>query len=95
MLQALIIWLSKSQGAKTAGAAASGSVLSVAVLMGALDKSVDAKIDNVNRQIIKYVDVKHNTVSNDISYMKEDISEIKDLLKTINERVYDLNKKER
>jgi hypothetical protein len=89
MFAALLTWMVKSQGAKTAGAAASGSVISVALLMGMVEKNVDNKIETV----VTYVDSKHNQVSTDIRYMKKEQSEIKGILKVINERVYQLNKR--
>lgn len=94
---AVLAWIAKvlagSNGMKTAGAAAGGSVLSVAVLMGVLDQSVDKKIDTNIKVITGYVDFKHDRVSNDINYIKEDIREVKDLLKTVNDRVYQLNQR--
>jgi len=93
MFGALLTWIVKSQGAKTAGAAASGSVISVAVLMGIMEKNVDLKIDSVNREIISYVDKRHDSVSSDIRYMKENQIEMKEIIKVINQRVYELNQR--
>ncbi len=87
MFVALLTWIVKSHGMKTASAAAGGSILSVALLMGVMDKNVDQKIETV----VAYVDSRHDQVSTDIRYIKEDQGEIKDLLKIINQRVYELN----
>lgn len=93
MLAAILSWMLKSNGAKTAGAAASGSVISVAVLMGIMEKSIDHKVQSVNSDMIRYVDSRHSVVSTELKYMSKDIKEMKDLVKIINQRVYELNLK--
>ncbi|MCP3684528.1 MAG: hypothetical protein GY861_17825 [bacterium] len=93
MLTTVLSWMLKSQGAKTASAAASGSVVSVAVLMGVMDQNADKKIESVKKEMLVYVDSRHNQVSTDMRYIRENQREIKELVKTINQRVYELNQR--
>ena len=93
MLIAILAWIAKSQGAKTAGAAAGGSIASVAILMGLLDQKIDTRMIEGRKEIIQYVDNKHLLVLTKFNFMGDDISEIKELVKITNQRVYELNLK--
>lgn len=97
MFAAIITWMLQSQGAKAAGvvvgSAAGGSVVSIAVLFGMMDHSVDAKISANNIEIIRLVDMKDKVVSNEVKHVNKDIKEIKELVTITNQRVYELNLK--
>lgn len=95
MLKLILAWLINSNGAKTAGAAVAGSGITVAMLIGLLEKNVDQKIESVNARVMHYVDRRHDQVSIDIKYIRENQVEIKELVKIINQRVYELNQKQR
>ena len=95
MLQALLMWLMNSNSMKTAGAAASGSIVSVVALMGFVDKNIDTRIESVNKNISRYVDSRHNQVSTDIKYIKENQKDMKQLLRIINDRLYNLKQGDR
>lgn len=77
--------------AKTAGAAIGGSTISVGVLMGILNSSVDDKIDQVNSHMINYVDIKHESVLIEVRHMKELQIEMNASLKKLDGRIYNIN----
>lgn len=73
-----------------AGVAAGGSTMAIVVsLIGAQISDVNAKIDDKDRAIRQYVDFRHEAVMGEISHVNKGQDEIKDILKKIEQRMYE------
>lgn len=102
MITHFLNWLFSTQAAKTAGAAAGGSVVSISVLMGVLDAKMTNQIKHVDEKMISYVDKKHDLISAEISLIRSELtfvrasqSEQTATLRIISDRIYDINKREK
>ena len=93
MLSAILQWILHSNGAKTAGAAVAGSGITVAALLGIMTEQIDAKVAATHREIITYVDNRHDGASKDLKHIKENQDQIKVLIQRIDDRIYEINRK--
>lgn len=85
----ILIWALKSKSAKLGTVGIAGGSGIVALLMN-LHTDITTRIDVAKSEVKAYVDVKNDFMQRDMSYIKESQSEIKDLLKLIDKRIYDL-----
>jgi hypothetical protein len=102
MFSAIFSYIFSSQAAKTAGAAAGGSVVSISVLMGVLDAKMTNQIEHINREMVSYVDKKHDLIGAEISLIRSELTFVRTsqaeqtaTLRVISDRIYDINKRSR
>lgn len=93
MLSAILQWIINSNGAKTAGAAVAGSGITVAALLGIMTEQIDARVAATHKEIITYVDNRHDGAAKDLKYIKENQDQIKVLIQKIDDRIYEINRK--
>lgn len=100
MFKILLDWIIHSQTAKTAGAAAGGSMITITMLMGVLDKKVEAQMDLKHDQALTFVERKYDALDSKISLLQAEIVFVKtsqiehtNTLRVISDRIYDMNKR--
>lgn len=95
MLKLLMGWIVKTKTAKTGASILGGSTLLAAIIWPIFtyqSAKVDAQIIMVNKQVREYVDLKHENVMVEVKYLRQGQSEIKELLKITNKRLYQLKR---
>lgn len=102
MFSQILQYIFSSNAAKTASAAAGGSIASVAVLMGVLDAKVSDQIEHVNENVISYVDKKHDLIAAEISLIRSELTFVRTsqaeqtaTLRIMSDRIYDMNRRQR
>lgn len=97
-----LVWdaIVHSQTAKTTIAVSASSTVAFTAIIANVEKKFEEKIDRTNMDMVRYVDFKNDIglknielVYKDVSHIKSQQDDIKDLLKTINARIYELNQK--
>lgn len=88
----LMGWVLKNQAAAkiTGGLAGAGGVLS---LIFALHSDIKQEMQDADMAVKQYVDLRIENIDNKASRLEDGQKEIKDLLKTIDKRLYDLKTK--
>jgi len=90
LIPKLLGWFVQSKAAKS-GMLLGGSSGMVA-LMISLFGHVDSKALETESQVRQYVDTKHELVMSEVSNINKGVDDIKSMLKTIDNRLYDLKK---
>ena len=88
MAGALLGWCIKSKAVKVGGGILGGSGALILIL--GLHASVNKRIDTVKIGTQTYVNQKHDLVTQQINHLKDGQREIKDMLKIIDKRLYNL-----
>jgi len=87
MLGKLLTLFLNSKGAK--GAIGGGSAVALVIAASAM---IDTRIDKVKASTKIYVDLKHEKVMVEVKHLKEGQIDMKKMLRTIDRRLYNLNK---
>ena len=100
IFKSLLEWIFHSQAAKTAGAAAGGSVVSITMLMGVMEQKLEAQIKSKHEAALVYVDRKYDNVTANLEIVKTELIFIKtgqvdtnNALRILNDRVYDIHRR--
>lgn len=95
MLKIFIGWIMASKAAKVSASLFGGSTLLTAIIWPLFtyhSTQVDAKILHTEKVVREYVDLNLLNVGTKINNLKAGQTEIKDLLKITNKRLYELKK---
>jgi hypothetical protein len=99
MFKLLLDWFLHSQAAKTASAAAGGSIISITALMGILEKQVTKEIEAKHKEAIAYVDRKYDNVDANIKLVQSELmfirtgqAEMNTSLRIMSDRIFEMNK---
>lgn len=79
-----------SKGAKIGGGiVAGGSTLALVLnVLGARMDDLSSKIEDKDKSVREYVDFRHDIVLREMRFLNQTQSEMKDMLKSMNERMY-------
>lgn len=90
MLAKLFSIFCKGKGAKvTGGLAGTGGIF--AILFG-LHTDISLKIDKAEANSKVYADSKHELIKQDVAHLREGQTDIKSMLKVIDQRLYNMKK---
>lgn len=93
MLTSILSFLLDSKMIKTSVASAAGSGVVLVGIMQSHVQDIKKDVDFKNSQMIKYVDAKHDIGIEKFKSLFDNQTEIKDQLKVIDNRLYNINKR--
>lgn len=80
---------SKTAKIGTSVVAGGSSLMLIFNLIGSRIEDLNGKIESTYQEVHKYVDLRHDGVMSEIGHVREDQREMKEILKTIERRMYD------
>jgi hypothetical protein len=99
-MKMFIDWLLHSQAAKTAGAAAGGSIASITMLLGVMEQRLETQIKAKHEAALVYVDRRYDVVSANIELVKSELvfiktgqAETNTNIRILSDRIFDMNRR--